>query len=45
MYPEAATRCELDGERVGPQPGSFYGGWITSWISGPIKGAPGTEHW
>jgi hypothetical protein len=23
-----------------PQPGLFYGGWITSWIQGPFKGDP-----
>jgi uncharacterized protein (DUF427 family) len=37
--------CYVDGERVQPQPGSFYGGWITSRIVGPLKGAPGTGHW
>lgn len=31
--------------RVLPQPGSFYGGWITSNLDGRIKGAPGTRHW
>lgn len=30
------------GERVRPQPGGFYGGWITSEIVGPVKGEPGT---
>src|SRR5208283_2669639 len=28
-----------------PKPGNFYGGWITSDISGPFKGAPGTQFW
>ncbi len=37
--------CHVDGERVQPQPGGFYGGWITSRIAGPVKGAPGTGHW
>jgi uncharacterized protein (DUF427 family) len=37
--------CYVDGERVQPQPGSFYGGWITSRIAGPCKGPPGTGHW
>jgi uncharacterized protein (DUF427 family) len=37
--------CSVDGEAVIPNPGSFYGGWMTSQITGPIKGAPGTLHW
>ena len=37
--------CTVDGERVLPQPGDFYGGWITSHVSGPFKGAPGTLGW
>jgi hypothetical protein len=30
---------------VRPQPGYFYGGWITDEIVGPWKGDPGTEWW
>ncbi len=37
--------CFVDGERVTPQPGNFYGGWITSDVVGPFKGAPGTKFW
>jgi uncharacterized protein (DUF427 family) len=37
--------CEIDGERVQPQPGGFYGGWITSDVVGPFKGGPGTWGW
>lgn len=37
--------CTVDGERVTPQPGEFYGGWITSHVAGPFKGAPGTQGW
>jgi uncharacterized protein (DUF427 family) len=37
--------CFVDGERVLPQPGRFYGGWITSDVVGPFKGEPGTGHW
>lgn len=37
--------CFVDGERVQPQPGGFYGGWITHEVVGPFKGAPGTNHW
>ncbi len=32
-------------ERVTPQPGNFYGGWITMEVIGPFKGEPGTEGW
>lgn len=39
------VRCTVDGERVRPQPGGFYGGWITDEIVGPFKGEPGTEDW
>jgi uncharacterized protein (DUF427 family) len=45
FYPDAMDRCSVDGEVVRPQPGGFYGGWITSDIVGPSKGDPGTEHW
>ena len=33
------------GERVQAQAGDFYGGWITSWVRGPFKGAAGTMGW
>lgn len=38
-------RCTVDGEQVVPQPGGFYGGWITSWVVGPFKGVPGSMGW
>jgi uncharacterized protein (DUF427 family) len=41
----AVDRCTVDGEQVIPQPGGFYGGWITSWIVGPFKGIPGSMGW
>jgi uncharacterized protein (DUF427 family) len=44
FYP-ARVECYVDGERVQPQPGEFYGGWVTHEIAGPFKGLPGTEHW
>ncbi|MEJ2133489.1 MAG: DUF427 domain-containing protein, partial [Gammaproteobacteria bacterium] len=37
--------CYVGGERVRPQPGDYYGGWITNDLVGPFKGEPGTEHW
>ena len=38
-------RVTVDGERVRPQPGGFYGGWVTDDVVGPFKGEPGTEGW
>jgi len=37
--------CRVDGSRVVSQPGGFYGGWITSELSGPFKGEPGSNAW
>jgi uncharacterized protein (DUF427 family) len=45
IYAGAMDECLVDGERVVPQPGGVYGGWITSTVTGPIKGGPGTEDW
>ena len=45
FYPGAMEACLVDGERVVPQPGGFYGGWITSDLAGPFKGEPGTQGW
>lgn len=39
FYPTQLT-CHVAGERVHPQPGTFYGGWITAEIVGPFKGDP-----
>jgi uncharacterized protein (DUF427 family) len=44
FYP-GRVECYLDEERVRPQPGDFYGGWITDEIVGPYKGEPGSEGW
>ncbi len=44
FYP-ARVDCALDGERVRPQGGGFYGDWVTDDILGPWKGEPGTESW
>ena len=40
LYPAPMDGCWLDGERVRPQPGGFYGGWITDDLVGPFKGDP-----
>jgi uncharacterized protein (DUF427 family) len=45
FYPHAMDGCFVDGERVRPQPGDFYGGWITRDVVGPFKGPPGTSDW
>ena len=45
FYPRRVDAAYLDDERVTPQPGAYYGGWITSEIEGPFKGDPGTEGW
>lgn len=45
IYPGPMDGCWIDGERVLPQPGGFYGGWITSRVVGPFKGEPGTAGW
>ncbi len=44
FYP-GLVECRLADEAVRPQPGGFYGGWITDEITGPIKGEPGSEGW
>jgi uncharacterized protein (DUF427 family) len=45
FYATRVNECWVGGERVVPQPGDFYGGWITSNLRGPFKGAPGTGGW
>jgi uncharacterized protein (DUF427 family) len=45
FYASRVDQCSVDDEIVAPQPGDFYGGWITSHVTGPFKGAPGTLGW
>ena len=45
FYAGRVDECRVDGEVVIPQPGDFYGGWITSDVVGPFKGAAGTWGW
>ena len=45
VYAGPMDACTVDGEHALPQPGGFYGGWITSIVAGPVKGAPGTMSW
>lgn len=45
FYAGRVEACHVAGERVEPQDGDFYGGWVLSWVSGPFKGGPGTRGW
>jgi uncharacterized protein (DUF427 family) len=45
FYAGRMDACYVDDELVTPQPGDFYGGWITKNIEGPFKGGPGTRGW
>ena len=45
FYASRVDECYVGDEQVQPQPGDFYGGWITSQIVGPFKGALGTHGW
>jgi uncharacterized protein (DUF427 family) len=45
FYAGRMDACYVDDERVIPQPGDFYGGWITRDLVGPFKGSPGTWGW
>ena len=45
VMPAMVDRCLVDDEVVQPQPGQFYGGWITSRVVGPFKGDRGTLGW
>jgi uncharacterized protein (DUF427 family) len=45
LYAGAVDACFVDGEQVRPQPGGFYGGWITANLAGPFKGVPGSTGW
>ena len=45
FYAGRVDEAWVGDERVIPQAGDFYGGWITSWVVGPFKGGPGTFGW
>ncbi len=45
FYAHQMDVCRINNEVVQPQPGKFYGGWITSGIVGPFKGGPGSMGW
>ena len=45
LYANLMEACYVNDERVDAQAGGFYGGWITSDVVGPFKGAPNTLGW
>lgn len=45
VYAGPMDRCTVGDEVVAPQPGGFYGGWVTSSVVGPFKGGPGSLGW
>ena len=45
FYAGPFDSCTVGDEQVTPQPGGFYGGWVTSAYTGPFKGEPGTTGW
>ena len=45
VYAREMDRCTLDAVEIVPQPGRFYGGWITPEIVGPFKGEQGSFGW
>jgi len=45
FYAGRVDEAWVGDERATPQPGGFYGGWVTSRIVGPIKGEPGSMGW
>jgi uncharacterized protein (DUF427 family) len=45
VYAHQMDRCTVGDEVAVPQPGRFYGGWITSEVVGPFKGGPDSTGW
>ena len=45
FYADPMDACFVNDEQARPQPGGFYGGWITDNLIGPFKGAAGTSGW
>ena len=45
VYAGPMDACYVGEELVRPQPGGFYGGWITRELVGSLKGEPGTDGW
>ncbi len=45
VYCARTDRCTVGGAEASPQPGGFYGGWVTDRVVGPFKGIPGSWGW
>ncbi|MGH7513000.1 MAG: DUF427 domain-containing protein [Gemmatimonadales bacterium] len=45
FYPKRMDGCWVGPDRATPQPGFYYGGWVTPNLVGPFKGIPGSESW
>ena len=45
FYSDQMEACRVGDVTVEPQPGGFYGGWVTPNLDGIVKGGPGTEGW
>lgn len=45
FYASRLDEAFVGAEKVEPQAGDFYGGWVTRNIVGPFKGGPGTAGW
>ena len=45
FYAGLVDEAWVGDERAAPQPGGFYGGWVTAGIVGPVKGEPGSWGW
>lgn len=45
FYASRMDECLVGDEHARPQPGGYYGGWVTSWIVGPVKGEAGSGGW
>lgn len=45
FYANRVDTAYVNDEAVTPQPGEFYGGWVTSKVVGPFKGVPGSWGW
>ena len=45
VYAGMMDACFVGDEQVTPQPGGFYGGWVTRDLKGPFKGAAGSSGW
>jgi uncharacterized protein (DUF427 family) len=45
FYPRRMDACWVGDAPVTPQPGFYYGGWVTPDLVGPFKGSPGSELW